>query len=148
MLRGIPEVINPTLLKALAEMGHGDVIAIVDDFYPATTMSRNGICVDADGIPASVMLDAILKLMPLDVDFTEHSVQIMDVMEDQKSTIKRPEEWDEFIEAVKRNEPKGEACIGFINRFDFYKKAKTAFVHVSTGERRPYGCVLLTKGLN
>ena len=59
----------------------------------------------------------------------------------------RPKVWDDFIAAVKRNEPKGEACVGFIDRFSFYDKGKTAFVTVSTGERQPYGCVILQKGV-
>ena len=32
MLRGIPENISPELLKALADMGHGDRIVIADNF--------------------------------------------------------------------------------------------------------------------
>lgn len=30
MLRGIPDIIGSDLLKALADTGHGDLIAIVD----------------------------------------------------------------------------------------------------------------------
>lgn len=147
MLKGIPEVINPVLLKALADMGHGDVIAVVDDFYPAVSMAESGRYVDADGIGAAQMVDAILQLMPLDVQFVKHPVLIMDMAEDQKKDGNRPEIWDDFIEAVKKNEPAGESCIGFIDRFSFYEKAKKAFIHVSTGERRPYGCILLQKGV-
>lgn len=32
MLRGIPANISPELLKALADMGHGDLIVIADNF--------------------------------------------------------------------------------------------------------------------
>ena len=147
MLKGIPSIINPVLLKALADMGHGDIIAIVDDFYPAVSMAKSGRYVDADGIGAAEMVDAILQLMPLDTAFCEHPVMIMDVPEDQKASTPRPQIWDAFIEAVKKNEPKGEDCVGFIDRFAFYEKAKTSFIHVATGERQPYGCILLQKGV-
>ena len=31
MLKGIPKILSPELLKILAEMGHGDEIVIADD---------------------------------------------------------------------------------------------------------------------
>ena len=147
MLKGIPKCISPDLLKALADMGHGDLIVIADDFYPAVSMAKEGITTNADGIAPAEMVDAILQLMPLDVDYVEHPVMIMDVMDEFKDKMPRPKVWDDFIAAVKRNEPKGEACVGFIDRFSFYDKGKTAFVTVSTGERQPYGCVILQKGV-
>lgn len=147
MLKGIPKCINPDLLKALADMGHGDQIIIADDFYPAVSMAKNGLTINADGIGAAEMVDAVLQLMPLDVDYAEHPVMIMDMMDHLKGKMERPKVWDDFMAAVKRNEPKGEECIGFIDRFDFYEKGKAAFVTVSTGERQPYGCIILQKGV-
>ena len=38
MLKGIPSNVSSALLKALADMGHGDTIVIADHFYPAATM--------------------------------------------------------------------------------------------------------------
>lgn len=35
MLINIPKSISPNLLKILAEMGHGDEVAIVDSNFPA-----------------------------------------------------------------------------------------------------------------
>ena len=37
MLKGIPTRISSDLLKALADMGHGDLLIIADDFYPPIT---------------------------------------------------------------------------------------------------------------
>ena len=110
-------------------------------------MARNGITINADGIGAAEMLDAILTLMPLDTEYEKYPVQIMDVMEEKRAEIGRPKVWDDFIAAVKRHVPEGESCVGFIDRFSFYDKAKTSFVTISTGERQPYGCVLLQKGV-
>lgn len=147
MLKGIPRQISPALLKALADMGHGDIIVIADDFYPSVSMGKEGVVIDADGISGPDMLDAILTLMPLDTDYAEHPVMIMDMMEHLKGKMDRPKVWDEFIEVVKKHEAKGEACVGYIERMAFYEKAKKAFVTVSTGERQPYGCVMLQKGV-
>ena len=32
MLKGIPEIIGSDLLKALADMGHGDILVVADHF--------------------------------------------------------------------------------------------------------------------
>lgn len=34
MLRGIPEILSPELIKCLMEMGHGDEIVIADRNFP------------------------------------------------------------------------------------------------------------------
>ena len=147
MLKGTPSCISQTLRKALADMGHGDLVVIADDFYPAVSMARNGLTLHADGLGAAALLDALLPLMPLDTEYVEHPVLIMDVMAEKRAGIGRPAVCDEFIAAVEKNGPKGKSCVGFIDRFSFYDKAKTAFVTISTGERRPYGCVILQKGV-
>ena len=35
MLKGIPNIISPELLKVLCEMGHSDTIVIADGNFPA-----------------------------------------------------------------------------------------------------------------
>ena len=77
MLKGIPTRIGSDLLKALADMGHGDLIVIADDFYPPITKSPNGVSIQAKGNTAPEMIEAILQLMPLDVDYCEHPVEYM-----------------------------------------------------------------------
>ncbi len=68
MLKNIPTLLSPDLLKTLRAMGHGDEIAIVDGNYPADEHGRRVL--RADGISATDMLDAILTVMPLD-DFVD-----------------------------------------------------------------------------
>ena len=108
-------------------------------------MAQNGITIHADGIGAAEMLDAVLQIMPIDAEFEEHPILIMDMVNGQGQS--RPKVWDDFAAVVSRHVSKGESCIGFIDRFAFYEKAKRAFVIVSTGERQPYGCVILQKGV-
>ena len=42
MLKGIPDRIGSDLLKALADMGHGDILIIADHYYPPKTKTPNG----------------------------------------------------------------------------------------------------------
>ena len=62
MLKNIPSILSPDLLKILMEMGHGDEIVIADSNFPAAsiarhTVSRKLIRLDGHGIPA--VLEAI-----------------------------------------------------------------------------------------
>ena len=49
MLKGIPTRISSDLLKALADMGHGDLLIIADDFYPPITKTPGGVSIQAKG---------------------------------------------------------------------------------------------------
>ena len=40
MLKGIPKIISPELLKVLMEMGHGDELVIADGNFPAAAIAR------------------------------------------------------------------------------------------------------------
>ena len=64
MLKGIPKIISPELLKVLSEMGHSDTIVLADGNFPAETFGKRVI--RADGISGTAMLDAVLSLIPLD----------------------------------------------------------------------------------
>lgn len=77
MLRGIPDIIGSDLLKALADTGHGDLIVIADHFYPPITKSPNAVSIQAKGCGAAQMVDAILKLVPLDVEYEKYPIQYM-----------------------------------------------------------------------
>ena len=77
MLKGIPSIISPELLKILMEMGHGDELVIGDGNFPAASMAQRLIRSDGHNVPE--LLDAILRLFPLD-DFVEHPVALMAVV--------------------------------------------------------------------
>ena len=143
MLRGIPNCLSPELLKVMAEMGHGDKLVIGDAFYPSASSARHSMLVRADGVRATELMDAILQFFPLD-NSIEHPVLIMDKQECDKD-IETPI-WDEYREIVCKHEPRGNDCIGMIERFDFYKEAETAYAVLATGEKALYGCVILQKG--
>ena len=60
MLKGIPNIISPELLKILDERGHGDEIVIGDGNFPAASNAQRLIRCDGQNVPE--LLDAILKL--------------------------------------------------------------------------------------
>ena len=41
MLKNIPAILSPELLKTLCEMGHSDRIIIADGNFPAESMGKN-----------------------------------------------------------------------------------------------------------
>ena len=49
MLKNIPSILSPELLKTLCEMGHSDRIVIADGNFPAESMGRNCKVIRADG---------------------------------------------------------------------------------------------------
>ena len=68
MLIGIPDIIGSDLLKALADTGHGDLIVIADHFYPPVTKAPQAVSIQAKGVGAAQMLDAVLPSSDYVVD--------------------------------------------------------------------------------
>ncbi|MBQ0059357.1 MAG: fucose isomerase [Lachnospiraceae bacterium] len=143
MLKGISPLISPELLKVLAEMGHGDVIAIGDANFAAASMAKDSILVRCDGVKATDLMDAILSLMPLDT-FVDDPVKIMD-KEPMHADLECPV-WDEFKAIVAKHDERGADCCAMISRQDYYKEAKKAYAVVATTETAFYACTLLQKG--
>lgn len=143
MLKGIPKLLSPELLKVLCEMGHSDRLVIVDGNFPSESIGKNAIVIRMDGHGVPEILDAILQLFPLD-SYVEHSVNLMEVMpgDDVETPI-----WDTYKEIVKRHETRGEAVIGQIERFTFYEEAKKAYAVIATGKSALYANIILQKGV-
>ncbi len=138
MLRGIHPLLSPDLLHALASMGHGDRIAVVDANFPALSHAKRLITLP--GTTAPDVLEAILSLMPVD-DFEPHATAVMQVVGDAAII---PEAVRAFVAILTRLDlpaPTG------LERHAFYRAAGDAFAVVQTGERRFYGNILLTKGV-
>lgn len=64
MLKNISPLISPSLLKILAEMGHGDEIVFSDAHFPGHTF--NPTVLRADGLGADALLAAVIPLFELD----------------------------------------------------------------------------------
>jgi L-fucose mutarotase len=139
MLKGIPPILGPDLLRILRAMGHGDEIAIVDANYPADSAGPE--LVRLDGITATQVLDAVLTLMPLDTFVAEPAIG-MAVVDQPGAFIETHKEFDRL---VKKHEP--DMKLTLLERFAFYDRVHGAYAVVQTGERRLYGNILLKKGV-
>ena len=137
MLKGIPKIISPELLKTLMEMGHGDEIVIADGNFPGERISKR--CIRCDGHGTVELLEAILKLFPLDT--YEKPVYIMEKV--PGDTVQTPI-WEEYARIIK---PYTEEGIQSIERFSFYERSKSAYAVVMTGESALYANIILKKGV-
>ena len=143
MLKGISPVISPDLLKALAEMGHGDELVIADGNFPCHSVGKNAIVIRADGHGVPEILDAVLNLIPLDT-YTQKPVALMEVV--KGDTCSTPEIWKTYEDILNKYEPTHHD-IDYTERFAFYERAKRAFLIIATGEKAIYANILLKKGV-
>ena len=140
MLKNIPKILSPELMKTLMEMGHGDEIVIADGNFPAETFGKKVIRCDGHGVPE--LLDAIMKFFPLDT-YPEKPVMLMEVVPGDNVV---PTIWEDYKKIINKYEP--ENCkIEMIERFAFYERTKTAFAVVATGEEAAYANIILKKGV-
>ena len=100
MLKNVPNILSPELLKILMEMGHSDEIVIADGNFPSASTAKRLIRLDGHGV--NEILDAILYLMPLDT--YECPVMLMD----NKGDGERPAIWDEYEKTIEKYEGKRE----------------------------------------
>lgn len=137
MLKNIPKVISPQLIKVLMEMGHGDELVLADGNYPAE--SAGPMVVRADGLGIPELLEAILKLFPLDT-FVEYNVFLMDNGKPEK-----PQIWSEYKRILSESGEK--YSIKELERFEFYERAKKSYCIVATSETALYANIILKKGV-
>lgn len=143
MLKGIPKILSPELLKVLCEMGHSDRLVIADGNFPAETIGKNAKVIRMDGHGTCELLEAILKLFPLDT-YVEHPVNLMEVM--PGDPVETPI-WKDYEKIVADADERGAAAIGQIERFAFYEEAKKAYAVIATGEGALYANIMLQKGV-
>jgi len=122
-------------------MGHGDDLVIGDSNYPAASNAQRLVRADGHGVPE--ILDAILSLFPLDT-FVAEPVTLMRVVPGDPTV---PEVQDRIRAVVRKYDPRGDAAIGMVPRFEFYEKAKQAYAIVATTEHGAYGCMIIKKGV-
>ncbi|HET7839253.1 MAG TPA: RbsD/FucU domain-containing protein [Rectinemataceae bacterium] len=132
---------SPELLKILHEMGHGDELVIGDSNYPAASTAQRLVRADGHGLPE--LLDAILRLFPLD-SYVEKPVLLMQVVPGDPTV---PTVHEAIKEVVRRHEPRGDRAVGGIERFEFYERAKASYAVLATTEKGAYGCVIIKKGV-
>ena len=121
MLKGIPSILNPELLKILMEMGHGDELLICDGNYPKFGCPERCVRLDGHGIP--VILMAVLPDDPY-----------------------KPEIWDEYRKIGKKYEKDGLREIA-VQKTEFYPWGAKCYACIATSETALYANIILKKGV-
>ena len=142
MLKNLPPLLTPDALHALASMGHGDDLAIVDANFPSASLARQGGArlVELPGTDAPALLQAVLQLLPLDT-FTADPARTMAVVGDAAAVPPPVAAFQAALAAA------GEAPAMAVERHAFYAQAGAAFAIFRTGEMRKYGNILLRTGV-
>ncbi len=135
MLKNISPLISPTLLKVLAEMGHGDEIVFSDAHFPAHTFNVNVI--RADGLKVDALLAAIIPLFELDA----YATPVIMMQAVPGDTL------DPSVEERYRKALDYTGEIVQEERYAFYERAKKAYAVVITGETAKYGNIIVKKGV-
>ena len=143
MLKNIPKILSPELLKVLCEMGHGDTLVIADGNFPAESIGKNAIVIRYDAIGVTALLEAILQLFPLDT-YVEKPVSLMAVVPGDR--VETPI-WEEYKQQIRKVDDRGDKVVENIERFAFYKKAKDAYLVIATSESALYANIILQKGV-
>ena len=145
MLKSIDPLLNADVLYALRAMGHGDRLVVCDTNFPADSIARQtvlGRLLRIDNVSAAKAVEAILSVLPLDTFVDDAAIRMEIVGQPQEV----PAVQREVQVAIDRAEGRSWPLVG-VERHAFYEKAKTAYCVIATGERRFYGCFLLSKGV-
>ena len=145
MLKGISPLLNADVLYVLKSMGHGDYVVLSDLNFPSDSVAQqtvHGSLLRMENTTSAEAAEAILSLMPLDT-FIDNAAQRMEVV---GAPDEIPEVQKEVQAVIDKAEGKHWPLVG-VERYDFYDVAKKAYAVIQTGERRFYGCFILTKGV-
>ena len=142
MLKNIPPILSPELLKVLCEMGHGDTIVIADGNFPAESVGKNAIVIRMDGHGVPEILEAILTLLPLD-QYVEKPVTLMERCKGDNADVSI---WEKYEKLLEQSGEGSKASIRMLERFAFYEEAKKAYAVIATSETSQYANVILQKG--
>lgn len=142
MLKNIPEIITPDLMKILMEMGHGDEICFGDANFPSQSMGAR--VVRCDGHTITRLLPAVLQLFPLDV-FVPNPAALMEKVREEDPA---PKVWEEYRRIIGENDfSSAFKDFKMEERFAFYERTKQCYAVVATSEREPYANIILKKGV-
>jgi L-fucose mutarotase len=140
MLKGIDPLLNGALLGALQDMGHGDVLALVDRNYPAVSTSNR--LVSLSGVDIGPATRAILSVFPVDT-FVDPAAFRMGEVGNEAAVLDVHAAFQTIVDEAEGRT----VAVEPLERFEFYRRAADAYLTVATSESRPYGCFLVVKGV-
>ena len=135
MLTGIHPILAGELLAALDRLGHGDELVVADANFPAHRLGAE--VVETPGLPSPEVVEAIRTVVPLD-GYEGASVLLMAAEGGERLPVQH-----ELVEAASAPADR----VAELERFAFYERAAAARLVVRTGELRPYGNLVLRKGV-
>lgn len=141
MLRNIPKILPPDLVKYMMEMGHSDYMVIADAGFPGTAHAKRILRMDSVEIPE--LLEAILPFFPLDY-FVDNPVRLMQKLSHEPEvTI-----WKTYKKLLEQYDEDGAFKeFDFLERLDFYEESEKAYLVIQTGDTSRYGNIILQKGV-
>ncbi|XP_017268346.1 fucose mutarotase isoform X2 [Kryptolebias marmoratus] len=118
---------------------------LADANFPASSICACGPReIRADGLGIPQLLEAILKLLPLDT-YVPHPAAVMDLVDSDKQRCLAVPVWDTYTQLL--NQAGSQISPEKVERFAFYERAKKAYAVVATGETALYGNLILKKGV-
>jgi L-fucose mutarotase len=135
VLTGIHPILAGELLAALDRLGHGDELVVADANFPAHRLGAE--VVETPGLPSPEVVEAIRTVVPLD-GYEGASVLLMAAEGDEWLAVQH-----DLVEAASAPADR----VAELERFAFYERAAAARLVVRTGELRPYGNLVLRKGV-
>ena len=134
MLKNIPRLFTPELLKLMMEMGHGEDLLIADGNFPARSMNcKTEIYMPVFNI--SELLADILNFYPLDYAVEAAAFAMESVTEGPR-----------FAEYIKLAEANG-SKLALVDRFAFYDLAAKSTGIIITADTTKGGNILIKKGV-
>lgn len=143
MLKGLDPLLVPELLQVLALMGHGDEIAVADANFPSHSVAAgtvHGRVVFLAGASMPEAAAAILSLLPIDYE-GGGAVRVMAGAGSLVPTVHQ--DLQNVLDAASAHP----CSLEQLERFAFYEACRRSYAIVQTGERRPFGNVLIRKGV-
>ena len=149
-LKGVPDIIHADFLYQLARMGHGDYLVIADSNFPSDATAAHCVqktVIRAHGTTADILAD-ILQLMPLD-QYVPLPIKVMDrVPADKERDLKVPAYEAISIAAWGKDHASyKDKQLDYVERFEFYEKAKGAFFVIQSDDNSLYANLIVSKGV-
>ena len=135
MLSGIHPILSGELLVALDRLGHGDELVVADANFPAHRIGATVI--ETPGLGAPAVVAAVRTVVPLDA-YEGASVLLMAAEGGERLPVQQ-----ELVDAADASPER----VSELERFAFYERAANARLVVRTGELRPYGNLIVRKGV-
>ncbi len=138
-LKGIDPLLSGELLRALDELGHGDLLVVADRNFPAFSQGAPVIRVDVGAVRA---VRAILSVLPLDTAVPTPIERMVHSDEDPQHN-----EVQEAVLAVAAEVERTRLAFRDLPRLSFYDRASQARLVVLTREVAPHCDFVLIKGI-